>query len=71
MDKLTQEFLTSLAGLPLAKAYQAVVNGGFNYLPMGLGTALPSIARSNTVIVWHNENDIVIKASAGDPLELR
>lgn len=71
MNKLTQKFLTSLAGLPLIKAYQEVVNGGFNYLPTGLGTALPGIARPNTVIVWYNENEVVVKATAGDPLEIR
>ena len=71
MNKLTQEFLTSLAGLPLPKAYQAIVNSGFNYLPTGLGTVLPAIARPNTVVVWYNENEVVVKATAGDPLELR
>lgn len=71
MNKLTQEFLTSLAGLPLPKAYQAVTKGGFNYLPVEVGTALAAVAIPNTVVVWYNENEVVVKATAGDPVELR
>lgn len=70
--KLTSDFLLSLHGLPLNKAYDVVLKSGLYPMRAVIDTAISAVARPNSVILWYdNKSGAVVKASAGDPLQLR
>lgn len=67
---MKQSFLDSLKDAPIDTAIIMVKAAG--YLPHLVTEgvrAITAVARGNTVVLWQ-ENGLIRKATAGDPLEL-
>ena len=67
---IKQSFLDSLHELPIEEAKQNAEEAGHAvYVVDAEARAIPLIARFNTVVLW-NDGQKVIRAIAGDGLEL-
>lgn len=67
---IEMSFLNKLVGLDLEVAKTKCSRHGLKSMPVANGVATTMIARPKTVVIYLDETNKVVRASAGDGLEL-
>lgn len=66
---IKESLLKRLVGQPLADGEKEVYLAGHKHQSIDNSWIIPLLAQPNTIILWH-VNDVIVNASAGDPLEV-